>query len=73
MKLSWYLVQVDAENNAEFWWSELDKVNPALATAIRNTDVPIRISQFSLDLMASLPGWGNGPAYAPTPVIVTEV
>lgn len=75
-----YTVRADYENNAEEFWQSFYKDEEAglLSKNLKKLADPanfseVRITQEELDYLKSLPGWGEGPAHAPDPLIVTKV
>jgi hypothetical protein len=61
-------IKVDCENNAETWWGELDATYPELADSLRENDCAV-ITRGVWSAIACLPGFHDGPTYAPTPII----
>lgn len=62
------LVRVDDENNATEWWDALQACRPVLASQLRRNDVTA-INRATWNALTALPGWRDGPDYAPTPLI----
>lgn len=61
-------VRVDAENNAETWWEAVREAYPDFARSLeRNGAAVIRGNLWHA--LAALPGFEDGPAYAPTALI----
>ena len=57
-------LQPDDENNADTWWSEMDVVAPEIARDLRDNDFAV-VTEEVYARLAELPGWSNGPEYAP--------
>ena len=73
------VVTVDEENNAEIWWdaAEADKTTPASFARLQGSQSMIVLSksdavEFVVWAM-SLPGWNDGPSYAPHPLTIQPV
>lgn len=64
-------VTIDGENNAEQWWDALrahaqgQKIEAAIDAG--------SLTAAQLRLCESLPGWSDGPAHAPTALVVEAV
>lgn len=77
-------VIIDTENNAEDWWREARDRAIELPPVIRwyidsiwPTEQAMLLSDneagYFQDWCKSLPGWNDGPPYAPTPLIFQRV
>ncbi len=65
---------VDFEFESRVWWKEggqelWDAINDGAAAVLLDED----IAQSWLSQAAALPGWDDGPEYAPHPIAVSEV
>ncbi|HET9554325.1 MAG TPA: hypothetical protein VFP50_15290 [Anaeromyxobacteraceae bacterium] len=63
-------VQVDEEYAAEEWWDALREC-PDGARIEAAIDAG-SVTPAQLDVLRSLPGWSDGPVYAPHPLRVVE-
>lgn len=61
-------ILVDQENNAEVWWEELRSVYPQIAAELSRRQHAV-VTEEVYNLLASLPGFADGPDYAPTALI----
>ncbi len=61
-------VRVDTENNAEEWWSALTEAYPRFAASLRKHGAAV-IAEPLWVALAALPGFKDGPEYAPTALI----
>ena len=72
-----FVLIADMENNGSRWWdaarSNLNLFSPEIAQWLSNHNEHISVSEKEgmefLRVARSLPGWNNGPSYAPNPVI----
>lgn len=62
------LVRVDDENNATEWWDALQACRPVLASQLRRNGAA-EITRSDWNAITALPGWRDGPDYAPTPIV----
>lgn len=60
--------KVDAENNAETWWNAVREAYPSIAKALTDHGHAV-IAVDIWDKLAALPGFEDGPEYAPTALI----
>jgi hypothetical protein len=67
-KQEWTAVGIDEENGCEEWWEALDAAYPAFAASLRKNRVAVIRSELWGPL-ASLPGFEDGPEFAPTPIL----
>lgn len=81
-------IAIDEENHADVWWtafSDADPGDPALREIKRTICAamredggsalvtgPAEIVDAFLVWCADLPGWNDGPAYAPHPLFLSE-
>lgn len=61
-------VRADHENNAEEWWDALRQQYPRFADTFMRHDVAVIRSEL-WDVLAALPGFSDGPEYAPTALL----
>jgi hypothetical protein len=64
---------VDPENTADEWWDALRRVVDTLERLVdpagpELVEVDAALAPALKALFEQLPGWADGPAYAPTPV-----
>lgn len=73
-----FVLMIDWENNAEEWWEaagkNFDIFEPRISEWINKGSSPeLLVSEEEgnkfLDAARTLPGWNDGPEYAPNPVI----
>lgn len=67
-----YIIRADEENNAPTFWDAVHASSDADIRAIGDAD-EATVSAGTLAKLQALPGWSDGPAHAPNPLIVTEV
>lgn len=61
-------IRVDEENCATVWWEALAEAFPAFCRSLRRNNAAVIRSNL-WDKLADLPGFEDGPDYAPTPII----
>lgn len=73
-------ISVDWENNAELWWDaarDAPDAPAAINKLSERYDHDVYVPRSEVDAIlawgAKLPGWGDGPAYAPHPIIARDI
>ena len=67
---------IDFENPAETWWENGGRdLWETIAEGFDNSDVLLEgsLAQSWLQEAKQIPGWSDGPDYAPHPIILEEV
>lgn len=73
------IVRVDEENNAETWWTAArastdapEAIRPILSTGASRVVVPYAEDATVRAWCEALPGWNDGPAHAPHPLVLAK-
>lgn len=61
-------IKIDEENGSKAWWDALDKRCPSLADSLRRNRAAV-VTHAVLIELATLPGFDDGPEYAPNPIL----
>lgn len=65
---SYLAIRVDDENNADAWWCALDEHYPRFANSLRRNGQAV-IAEALWKNLTVLPGYEDGPAFAPTALL----
>lgn len=61
-------IRVDDENNAEEWWDAAREAAPKIAASLSRNNAAV-VTRPVFDALAALPGFEDGPEYAPAALI----
>lgn len=64
-------IMPDPENNADFFWSNLDETFPEIASELRQEGYAT-VSEATWDAIQRLVGFANGPHYAKNALLVVS-
>lgn len=61
-------IVIDEENGSEAWWDAVRETYPALADSLTRDRAAV-IAAPLWDALAALPGFEDGPEFAPNPIL----